>query len=184
MALTESTMMPLGTTLPEFALTDVVSGRMIESEELRGQPLVVAFICAHCPYVKHINKGLAAFGIEYEDEPMNIIAISSNDASSHSDDSPEGLREQAFTQGFLFPYLHDETQEVAKAFNAACTPEFYLFDSDLRLVYRGQFDSSRPANSIPVTGEDLRFAVDALLAGQPISAEQKPGIGCNIKWKS
>jgi len=183
MALTESTMLPLGTKLPEFALTDVVSGGMVESEEMRGQPLVVAFICAHCPYVKHINKGLATFAADYADEPLNIIAISSNDAGSHPDDAPEGLRDQAFTHGFLFPYLQDETQEVAKAFQAACTPEFYLFDSDLSLVYRGQFDSSRPGNGIAVTGEDLRKAVDALLAGQPISSEQKPGIGCNIKWR-
>ncbi len=184
MALTESTMLPLGTPCPDFDLTDVVSSRMVQRAEFEDEPLLVCFICAHCPYVQHINKGLAQLGVDYEFEPIAILAISSNDAVNHPDDNPEGLREQAFHEGFLFPYLHDETQAVAKAFNAACTSEFYLFDSDHKLVYRGQFDSSRPGNSIPVTGEDVRNAIDALLAGAPINPEQKPGIGCNIKWKS
>lgn len=183
MPLTESTMLPLGTPCPEFDLTDVVSGRTVQRAEFEGEPLLVCFICAHCPYVQHINKGLAQLGIDYEFEPVAIVAISSNSVAVNPDDSPEGLREQAFHEGFLFPYLYDETQAVAKAFKAACTPEFYLFDAEHKLVYRGQFDASRPGNGIPVTGSDVRHAIDALLAGAPINADQKPGIGCNIKWK-
>jgi peroxiredoxin len=184
MPLTESTMLPLGTLAPDFALTDVVSGRVVQREEFHGQPLLVMFICAHCPFVQHINKGIAALGIDYEFEPIAIVAISSNDAESHPEDAPEMLREQAFNEGFLFPYLYDPTQQVARDFKAACTPEFYLFNAEHELVYRGQFDSSRPGNNIPVTGVDLRNAIDALLVGQPIHADQKPGVGCNIKWKS
>ncbi len=183
MPLTESKMLELGTLAPDFALTDVVSGRVVQRDEYDGQPLLVMFICAHCPFVVHINKGLAALGVDYEFEPVAIVAICSNDAETHPEDAPEKLREQAYTEGFLFPYLHDATQDVARAFNAACTPEFYLFDSQHELVYRGQFDSSRPGNDIPVSGNDVRNAIDALLVGQPISADQKPGIGCNIKWK-
>jgi hypothetical protein len=184
MALTESTMIPLGTLAPDFALTDVVSGRVVQRDEFDGQPLLVMFICAHCPYVQHINKGIASLGVDYEFEPIAIVAICSNDAETHPEDSPEMLREQAFAEGFLFPYLHDPTQEVAKSFHAACTPEFYLFDSGHELVYRGQFDGSRPGNNIPVSGNELRNAIDALLIGQPINDDQKPAIGCNIKWKN
>ena len=183
MALTESTMLELGTPAPDYALTDVVSGRVVQRDEFDGQPLLVMFICAHCPYVQHINKGLASLGVDYESEPIAIVAISSNDADTHPEDAPEMLREQAFTEGFLFPYLHDATQEVARAFHAACTPEFYLFDNKHELVYRGQFDSSRPSNKIPVSGIDVRNAIDALLFGQPVNTDQKPSIGCNIKWK-
>jgi peroxiredoxin len=185
MALTESTMLELGTTAPEFALTDVVTGKTVRREDFRGQKsLLVMFICAHCPFVKHVEKGLAALGMDYDGEPVSIVAISSNDVTTHPADGPEGLRRQAETMGFLFPYLYDETQAVAQAYQAACTPDFFLFDGDFRLVYRGQFDASRPGNGIPVTGEDLRAAIDQVLEGKPVTAEQKPSIGCNIKWKA
>jgi peroxiredoxin len=185
MALTESTMLELGTEAPDFALTDVVTGKTVKRDDLRGQKaLLVMFICTHCPYVKHVEKGLAALGADYEGKPVNIVAISSNDADMYPDDGPAGLKEQAQTMGFRFPYLYDETQAVARAYDAACTPDFFLFDGDLRLVYRGQFDGSRPGNGVPVTGEDLRGAIDAALAGRAIPAQQRPSIGCNIKWKA
>jgi peroxiredoxin len=184
MALTESTMLELGTTAPDFALTDVVTGKTVRRDDFRGsQALLVMFICAHCPYVKHIEKGLAALGKDYEGQSVGLVAISSNDATTHPADNPAGLKQQAATFGFTFPYLHDEMQAVARAYKAACTPDFFLFDGNLRLVYRGQFDSSRPGNGIPVTGEDLRAAIDLVLAGKPVPKEQRPSIGCNIKWK-
>ena len=185
MALTESTMLELGTTAPDFALTDVMTGKTVRRDDVRGsKALLVMFICAHCPYVKHVEKGLAALGKDYEGKPVSIVAISSNDAITHPDDSPAGLKQQAKTHGFVFPYLYDEMQAVAHAYKAACTPDLFLFDGDLRLIYRGQFDSSRPGNGIPVTGEDLRAALDAVLDGQPVPADQRPSIGCNIKWKA
>jgi peroxiredoxin len=185
MALTESTMLELGTTAPEFALPDVVTGKLVRRDDFRGQRgLLVMFICTHCPFVKHIEKGLAALGMDYDGEPVSIVAISSNDAVSYPDDSPAGLKQQAQTMGFRFPYLYDETQAVAHAYKAACTPDIYLFDGDFKLVYRGQFDKSRPGNGVPVTGEDLRAALDAVLEGSPPAADQKASIGCNIKWKS
>ncbi len=185
MALTESTMLELGTTAPDFALTCVVTGKKIRRDDFRGKhTLLVMFICAHCPYVKHIEKGLAALGKDYAGKPIGIVAISSNDVTTHPADSPAGLKEQARTFGFNFPYLYDETQAVARAYKAACTPDFFLFDSNLHLVYRGQFDSSRPGNGIPVTGKDLRAAIDLVLAGKPAPKEQLPSIGCNIKWKA
>ena len=141
------------------------------------------FICRHCPFVKHLEKGLAQLGRDYEGKGVGIVAISSNDAANYPDDAPESLAEQAHELGFTFPYLYDETQEVARAYGAACTPDFFLFDDGLKLVYRGQFDDSRPGNGVPVTGKDLRAALDALIAGQPISPEQHPSLGCNIKWK-
>ena len=185
MALTESTMLALGSEAPAFALPEVVSGNIIRLDDFRGatDALVVMFICAHCPYVKHIQQGLAAFGRNYLDKPVGIVAISSNDAIAHRDDSPEYLRKQSEDCGFTFDYLYDETQEVAKTYQAACTPDFFLFDSEMHLVYRGQFDASRPGSGIPVTGQDLRAALDAVLAGKPVSTNQKPSIGCNIKWK-
>jgi len=185
MALTESTMeLELGTEAPDFALGDVVTGKTVRRDDFRGQKgLLVMFICTHCPYVKHVETGLAALGMDYDGEPIIIVAISSNDADTYPDDAPEGLKAQARRLGFRFPYLYDETQEAARAYRAACTPDFFLFDANLKLVYRGQFDSSRPGNGIPVTGQDLRAAVDALLAGKPVPKEQKPSIGCNIKWK-
>jgi peroxiredoxin len=185
MALTESTMLELGTTAPDFALTCVVTGKTVRRDDFRGhKALLVMFICAHCPYVKHIEKGLAALGKDYAGKPIGIVAISSNDATTHPADSPSGLKQQAETLGFNFPYLYDETQAVARAYKAACTPDFFLFDGNLRLVYRGQFDASRPGNGIPVTGKDLRAAIDLVLAGKPVPTDQRPSIGCNIKWKA
>ena len=185
MARTESTMeLALGTEAPDFALQDVGTGKTIRRDDFRGKKgLLVMFICAHCPYVNHIEKGLAALGTDYGGQPMSIVAISSNDAENYPDDAPAGLNAQAQRLGFRFPYLFDETQTVARAYHAACTPDFFLFDGSLKLAYRGQFDGSRPGNGIPVTGHDLRAAMDALIAGKPLAAEQKPSIGCNIKWK-
>jgi peroxiredoxin len=185
MALTESTMLALGSEAPSFALPEVGSGNTIRLDDFRGttDALVVMFLCAHCPYVKHIQQGLAAFGKDYLNKPVGIVAISSNDAIAHRDDSPEYLRKQSEDCGFTFDYLYDETQEVAKAYQAACTPDFFLFDSEMRLVYRGQFDATRPGSGVPVTGQDLRAALDAVLAGKSVSTDQKPSIGCNIKWK-
>jgi peroxiredoxin len=184
MALTESTMLELGTTAPDFSLTDVVTGKTVRRDDFRGkQALLIMFICAHCPYVQHIEKGLAALGKDYAGKPLGLVAISSNDVTTHPADSPAGLKQQAATFGFNFPYLYDETQAVARAYKAACTPDFFLFDSGHRLVYRGQFDASRPGNGIPVTGKDLRAAIDLVLAGKPVPTQQQPSIGCNIKWK-
>jgi peroxiredoxin len=183
MALTESTMLELGVTAPDFALIDVVNGKTVRRDDFRGQKgLLVMFICTHCPYVKHIEKGLASVGADYAGK-LGIVAISSNDAENYPDDGPEGLKSQAVTMDFHFPYLYDETQAVARAYKAACTPDIYLFDQDFKLVYRGQFDGSRPGNGVPVTGESLRVAIDAVLRGESPSAEQRASIGCNIKWK-
>jgi peroxiredoxin len=185
MALTESTMLELGTTAPDFSLTDVVSGRTVSRDDFRSRKgLLVLFICAHCPYVKHIEKSLGELSAQYAEAPLAIVAISSNDAITHPADSPAGLKAQAEANGFQFPYLYDETQEVAKAYKAACTPDIYLFDEEFKLVYRGEYDSSRPGNGIPVSGEDLRFSIDLLLADKPIPTDQRPSIGCNIKWKA
>ena len=183
MALTESTMLELGTTAPDFSLPDVVSGKTVSLKDLGGKPLLVLFLCTHCPYVKHIEKGVAKLGADYASKPINIVAISSNDADSYPDDSPAGLRAQATRLGFTFPYLYDESQQVAHAYMAACTPDIYLFDKDMHLAYRGQFDASRPGNNILVTGEYLRAAIDAVLANRPVTQDQRPSIGCNIKWK-
>jgi peroxiredoxin len=185
MALTESTMLSLGTIAPDFAITDVVTGSIVRRDDFRGQKaLLVLFICTHCPYVKHVEKGLAALGKDYAGKPLAIVAISSNDATTYPDDSPAGLKRQAETLGFVFPYLYDETQAVAHAYKAACTPDIFLFDADFRLVYRGQFDGSRPGNGVPVTGEDLRQAIDHVLSGKSVPTDQRPSIGCNIKWKA
>jgi peroxiredoxin len=185
MALTESTMeLELGAEAPDFALTDVVSGKTARRDDFRGQKgLLVMFICTHCPFVKHVEKGLAALGMDYDGEPVSIVAVSSNDAGSYPDDAPEGLKRQAETMGFRFPYLYDETQDVARAYHAACTPDLFLFNGDLKLVYRGQFDASRPGNGVPVTGQDLRAAMDAVIAGESVPMDQRPSVGCNIKWK-
>jgi peroxiredoxin len=183
MALTESTMLELGTLAPDFALPDVVTGKMVRRDDFRGQKgLLVMFICTHCPYVKHIEKGLAQLGHDYAGK-LGILAIGSNDAQSYPDDSPEGLKRQAQTMGFTFPYLYDESQQVAHAYKAACTPDIYLFDAEMKLVYRGQFDGSRPGNGAPVTGKDLRGGLDAVLRGEKPVADQQASIGCNIKWK-
>lgn len=183
MALTESTMLSLGTTAPDFALPDVVTGKTVRRDDFRGQKgLLVMFICTHCPYVKHIEKGLAQLGADYAGK-LGIVAISSNDAEHYPDDSPEGLKAQAQRLGFKFPYLYDESQAVARAYDAACTPDIYLFDKDFKLVYRGQFDTSRPGNGIPITGKDLRAALDAVLRGEKPATDQTASVGCNIKWK-
>jgi len=183
MALTESTMLELGTVAPDFSLPDVVTNKTVRRDDFRGQKgLLVMFICTHCPYVKHIEKGLAQLGADYS-EKLRIVAISSNDAKSYPDDSPAGLKRQAQTMGFKFPYLYDESQEIARAYKAACTPDIYLFDAEMKLVYRGQFDGSRPRNGVPVTGKDLRAALDAVLRGERPSADQLASVGCNIKWK-
>jgi peroxiredoxin len=184
MARTESAMIELGTEAPSFALEDVISTRQISRDQARGEHgLLVMFICRHCPFVKHIEKELAAIGQDFLPKGMGIVAISSNDADCYSEDSPPALRQQAERLGFNFPYLYDESQEVARAYNATCTPDFFLFDKNMKLVYRGQLDDSRPGNTIPVTGRDLRLALDAVIDGQPVSHDQRPSIGCNIKWK-
>jgi peroxiredoxin len=184
MALTPSTMLPLGTTAPDFTLTNV-DGREVSLADFRGaKGLLVMFICNHCPYVKHLADDLAGFAIEYLAKGLAVVAISSNDVANYPADSPEQMVAEAEARGYQFPYLYDETQEVAKAYAAACTPDFYLFDAEQKLVYRGQFDSSRPDSGIPITGQDLRAAADAVLSGAPVPEGQKPSIGCNIKWKS
>ena len=184
MALTESTMVELGTVAPDFALTDVVSGKTVKRDDFKGKKgLLVMFICTHCPYVKHIEKSLGKLGADYAGQPLGIVAISANDATTHPEDSPAGLKKQAQEKDFKFPYLYDESQAVEHAYEAACTPDPYLFDADFKLVYRGQYDDSRPGSGVPVTGKDLRAAIDLVLAGKPVPKEQKPSIGCNIKWK-
>ncbi|MEQ9237169.1 thioredoxin family protein [Coleofasciculus sp. E2-BRE-01] len=184
MALTASTMLPLGNKAPEFQLPDVVSGETISLDTFTGkQGLVMIFLCRHCPFVKHVQGELAKLGRDYQDTDLGIVAISANDATTHPDDAPEKLKEMAQELGLTFPLCYDESQETAKAYTAACTPDFFVFDRDRKLVYRGQFDDSRPGNDQPVTGKDLRSAIDAVLAQSPVSEEQKPSIGCNIKWK-
>ncbi|MEQ9356144.1 thioredoxin family protein [Coleofasciculus chthonoplastes] len=184
MALTASTMLPLGNKAPEFQLPDVVSGETISLDTFAGkQGLVVIFLCRHCPFVKHVQGELAKLGRDYQDTDLGIVAISANDATTHPDDAPEKLKEMAKELGLTFPLCYDESQETAKAYTAACTPDFFVFDRDRQLVYRGQFDDSRPGNDKPVTGKDLRSAIDSVLAQSPVSEEQKPSIGCNIKWK-
>ena len=178
-----SQMLPLGTPMPAFALADAVSGRNVSSAELAGKPAVVAFICNHCPYVQHLRSELARFGRDSRERGVAMVGISSNDAATYPQDAPGPMAEEARQHGYVFPYLFDESQDVAKAFRAACTPEFYLFDSAGKLVYRGQFDDSRPGNGKPVTGADLRAAADAVLAARPVPPDQKASIGCNIKWK-
>jgi peroxiredoxin len=185
MVKTYSTMLELGTTAPGFSLPDVVSGKMISLETFaEKKSLLVMFICRHCPFVQHIQRELARIGRDYQNKDVGIVAISSNDAESFPDDSPASLKEMARELGFTFPYCYDESQEVAKAYAAACTPDFYVFDQSRELVYRGQLDDSRPGNDVPVTGRDLRAALDAALAGRPVDENQKPSIGCNIKWKA
>lgn len=183
MALTASTMLDLGTTAPDFQLEDVKTGETISPDTFADKKaLLVMFICSHCPFVKHVQDELAKLGNDYLPKGVGIVAISSNSVRTHPQDGPEHLKTQAETVGFPFPYCYDETQDVAKAYTAACTPDFFLFDGDRKLVYRGQLDDSRPGNDKPVTGADLRAALDAVLAGKSISEDQKPSLGCNIKW--
>ncbi len=184
MALTPSTMLPLGTKVPHFRLPDP-QGKLVSSDDFKDAPaLLVAFICNHCPYVKHIRTEFAAFAKEYQAKSVGIVGIMSNDLGISPDDSPAKMAEESKQIGYVFPYLFDETQEVAKAYHAACTPDLYLFDGNGLLVYRGQFDASRPDNGIPITGSDLRAALDRVLSGQAVPTEQMPSIGCNIKWRS
>ena len=184
MVKTASTMLPLGTQAPPFSLPST-EGNTVTIDDLAGAPgLLVMFICNHCPFVQHVRRGLAEFGREYQGRGLGIVAINSNDVITHPDDSPDKMKEEVVAVGYTFPYLFDETQEVAKAYRAACTPDFFLFDKSHNLIYRGQFDASRPGNDIPVTGSDLRAATDALLAGKPVPSAQIPSMGCNIKWKA
>ena len=183
MAMT-STMLPLGTPAPAFELRDVVNGHIYSLDSFADKTaLLVIFICRHCPYVVHIEQELARLGHDYRNTSLGIIAISSNDSVSYPDDAPPKLKDMALRLGFTFPFCHDDTQEVAKAYRAACTPDFYLFDRTKRLVYRGQLDDSRPGNTKPVTGSDLREAIQAVLTGNSVAKNQKPSIGCSIKWK-
>ena len=184
MARTPSTMLSLGTPAPQFSLPDTVSGETISFNNFANcKGLLVIFLCQHCPFVMHVKSELAKLGQDYIPKDLGIVAISSNDVANYPDDSPEKLKAMAEEHSFNFPVCYDETQEVAKTYQAACTPDFFLFDGDFKLVYRGQLDDSRPSLEIPVTGKDLRNAIDALLSNQPISEEQKPSLGCNIKWK-
>lgn len=177
-------MLPLGSIAPDFNLPDVVSGKTISLADFKDKKaLLVMFICHHCPYVQHVKGELAKIGKDYQDKSIGIIAISANDAENYPDDSPENLKDMAKEEGFVFAFAYDKTQAVAKAYKAACTPDFFLFDQQRKLVYRGQLDDSRPGNYLPVTGMDLRNAIDALLADKPINPVQKPSLGCNIKWK-
>ena len=183
MVAVNSMMLPLGTQAPAFRLPDT-NGTIVSLTDFKSaNGLVIVFMCNHCPYVKHIRSGLAQLARDYQARNVKVVGISSNDVANYPQDSPAKMKVEAKEAGYIFPYLYDETQEVAKAYRAACTPDIYLFDSSQRLVYRGQFDSSRPGNNLPATGKDLRAAIDALLAGKPISTEQTPSIGCNIKWK-
>ena len=185
MALTPSTMLPLGTKAPEFSLPDVVSGKTISLADFSDKrALLVMFICRHCPYVQHIKAELSTLGRDYAGKDLGIVAISSNDAANYPDDAPPSLKAFAKEEGLPFPFCYDESQDAAKAYTAACTPDFFLFDAARSLVYRGQLDDSRPGNGKPVTGRDLRAATDAILAGKPVAKDQQPSIGCNIKWKS
>ncbi|MBE9056934.1 thioredoxin family protein [Sphaerospermopsis sp. LEGE 08334] len=184
MVLTASTMLPLGTKAPEFHLPEVVSGENISLANLADKKaLLVMFICRHCPFVKHIQTELANLGKDYFNSDLGIVAISANDAQNYPNDAPESLKEMSTELGFKFPLCYDETQETAKAYTAACTPDFFLFDQERKLVYRGQLDDSRPSNNKPVTGADLRAAIEAVLVDQAVTSEQIPSVGCNIKWK-
>ena len=184
MALTPSNMLPLGTIAPEFVLPDVISGRDVTINDIVGtKGLLIMFICNHCPYVKHVQEQIVELSNDYQNQGINLVAISSNDVEAYPEDSPAGMRDEAKKWQYAFPYLYDESQMVARAYDAACTPDFYLFNKNLELVYRGQLDSSRPGNNVPVTGDDLRAAMDDLIFGNPINKEQLPSVGCDIKWK-
>ena len=183
MAETPSTMLPLGTKAPHFRLPDA-QGKWVSLDDFHDAPaFLVVFMCNHCPYVKHIRSHFAELAREYQAQGVGVVAINSNDFESYPDDRPEKMAEEIKQVGYTFPYLCDESQEVAKAYRAACTPDFYVFDRDRKLVYRGQMDDSRPQSGVPVTGKDLRTALDAVLAGRPVPGIQKPSVGCNIKWK-
>jgi peroxiredoxin len=183
MALIESTMLPLGSAAPDFQLSDT-EGRIVRRDDFKDRAaLLVMFICNHCPYVKHVRAELARLGHDYLPRGIGIVAINANDAQTYPNDSPERMKEEVKEVGYPFPYLYDKTQAIAKAYRAACTPDIFLFDRGFKLVYRGQIDESRPKNGLPATGKDLRAALDAVLAGKPVSEKQIPSIGCSIKWK-
>jgi peroxiredoxin len=183
MAATASTMLELGTAAPDFRLPDT-DGKTVSLSGFADAPaLLVMFICNHCPYVRHVRAEIASLAAEYQARGVGVVAISSNDVRAYPDDAPAGMKEEKAAAGYGFPYLFDESQEVAKAYRAACTPDFYVFDAGRRLVYRGQLDDSRPSNGVPVSGRDLRRALDAVLAGRPVDSRQRPSLGCNIKWK-
>lgn len=183
MVMVSSTMLALGTAAPDFSLPEVVTGETISLETFAGKSaLLVMFICEHCPFVKHVQDELARLGKDYGPKNVGVLAISANSVQTHPQDAPEHLKAMAETLGFTFPYCYDESQAVAKTYTAACTPDFFLFDGDRKLVYRGQLDGSRPGNDVPVTGKDLRAAIDTVLAGQTVGPDQIPSIGCNIKW--
>jgi peroxiredoxin len=184
MAQTPSNMLPLETVAPNFMLPDAASGKTLSLTDLSSKfATVIMFICNHCPYVKHVQHELVRLAREYQPRGISFIAISSNDILAYPEDSPQRMKEVAREMNYPFPYLFDETQEVAKAYQAACTPDFYIFDGGLRCVYRGQLDDARPKNDVPVTGRDVRTALDSILEGRGVSVDQKPSIGCNIKWK-
>jgi peroxiredoxin len=183
MVAVNSTMLPLGTQAPDFQLPDP-TGTMVSLADFKTAPaLLVVFMCNHCPYVKHVRDELAKLARDYQPREVAVVGVNANDVANYPAESPEKMAEEAASAGYIFPYLYDETQAVAKAYRAACTPDFYLFDQQQRLVYRGQLDDSRPGNGLPVTGKDMRAALDAVLAGKPVSIRQQPSIGCNIKWK-
>ena len=185
MVRTASTMLELGTAAPDFSLPDVVAGRAVSLADFGGKKaLLVMFICRHCPYVKHVQEELARLGRDYQGRGVGVVAISSNDASEFPEDAPASLKEMAAELGFTFPFCYDESQETAKAHSAACTPDFFVFDGSRKLVYRGQLDDSRPGSGKPVTGSDLRAALDAVVSGRPVSPDQRPSLGCNIKWRA
>lgn len=178
-------MMPLGTEATDFCLLDTVSGEQLSLQKLRGETAtLIMFICNHCPFVKHVQSELANLGREYPSKGISIVAISSNDVKDYPEDSPDNMKALANSIGYEFPYLYDETQEIARAYDATCTPDFFIFNKDLKCVYRGQLDDSRPGNNIPVTGRDLRSALDCIVSGKSVNSDQKPSVGCNIKWKS
>lgn len=184
MARTPSNMLALGTKAPDFELIDTISDKYISLQQIKSdKATVVMFICNHCPYVKNMQEQLVQFAKDYQRQGVNIVAINSNDAEHYPEDAPDKMLATAKEFGYTFPYLYDETQEIAKAYEAACTPDFYIFDKDLKCVYRGQFDDSRPGNGVAVTGKDMRAALDEILAGKAVSAKQVPSLGCNIKWK-
>ena len=184
MSYIESNMLPLGTTAPEFSLPDTISGKTVSLADVKGaKGTVVMFICNHCPYVIHVNKALVALAKEYQEIGVGFVGISSNDVENYPQDGPDLMKTHALKVGYPFPYLYDETQEIAKIYDAACTPDFYVFNKDMRLVYRGQLDGSRPNSGKPVTGSDLRAALDSVVVGRPVTTLQRPSGGCNIKWK-
>ena len=184
MARTPSTMLKLGTQAPEFSLLEPASGSQVSLDYFKDSPLLVVFSCNHCPYVLHIIDSFVSMANSYLDKGLSTVWINANDVEHYPDDSPEKMVQLVRDHGFKFPYLYDQTQQVAQAYQAACTPDFFLFDSTHRLVYRGQYDASRPGNNEPVTGHDLKLAIDALLAGNPVTEDQLPSLGCNVKWKA